>query len=79
MLLSFALFHDRHLSVNINSYTTRIQLYMAVLKKIQNTEQNYEQNTNKANIPVVHNIFDILKSNNVLITFLTSFRHLSQK
>lgn len=52
---------------------------MAVLKKIQNTEQNYEQNTNKANIPVAHNIFDILKSNNVLITFLTSFRHLSQK
>lgn len=52
---------------------------MAVLKKIQNTEQNYEQNTNKANIPVVYNIFDILKSNNVLITFLTSFRHLSQK
>ena len=49
--------------MNINHYTTGVQSYVAVLKIIQNTEQNDEQNTNDAckNIPVFNNFFDLLK------------------
>ena len=48
LLLLFPLFYNCLFIININPYTARIQWYVAVLKMIQNTEQNDKQNTNEA-------------------------------
>ena len=57
-------FHNYPFSVNNNLYTSRIQSHVAVFKMLQNTDQNDEQNKNRApeNISIFNNIFDILKS-----------------